>query len=139
MAAGETGRGWAYIKVRYNTLMIFELFRWWYGAGWRKMLHSVVAAPTAVERNFSVAILLDTLFAPWKRIVSVQGRSLDTKVQAMFDNLVSRLVGFVVRLFVLLTAALSIVFTMIGSVIVATVWPFVPVLIIFCAFKGIAG
>src|SRR6266702_882635 len=119
--------------------MIFEFFRWWYGAGWRRMIRGVGAAPAAVERNFSVAILLGTLFAPWKRIISVQGRSLDTKVQAMFDNLISRLVGLVVRLFVVFAAWIWIGVTFAGSVVVAIVWPLVPLLIIFCAFKGATG
>jgi len=119
--------------------MIFEFFRWWYGAGWRRMVHGIVAAPAMVERNFSVTILLGTLFAPWKRIISTQGRSLDTKVQAMFDNLVSRLVGFVVRLFVLFAAGISIGLTFAVSVVVAIVWPLVPLLIIFCTFKGATG
>ena len=119
--------------------MIFELFRWWYGAGWRKMAQGIINAPAAVERNFSVTILLNTLFAPWKRIISTQGRSLDAKVQAMFDNLVSRVVGFVVRLFVLFAAAISIAVTTLTSLALVIIWPLVPALIIFCVYKGIAG
>ncbi|HSX08163.1 MAG TPA: hypothetical protein VLG11_04695 [Candidatus Saccharimonadales bacterium] len=119
--------------------MIFELFRWWYGAGWRKALRAITAAPAAVERNFSVIILLETLFSPWKRMTSVKGRSLDAQMQAMLDNLVSRLVGFFVRLFVLFAAGLSMLVTAVFSIAVAVVWPAVPLLIIACVYKGITG
>ncbi|HKR82042.1 MAG TPA: hypothetical protein VJR27_03500 [Candidatus Saccharimonadales bacterium] len=119
--------------------MIFELFRWWYGAGWQKMIHNITVGPVSVERNFSVAILLETLFAPWKRMITVSGKALDARIQAMLDNLVSRCVGFFVRLFVLIAAALSIAGTFVAAVAVAAAWPLVPALIVYCAVRGITG
>jgi len=127
------------VIMRYNTLMIFELFRWWYGTGWQKIIHGIVRAPAAVEENFSVGILLGTLFAPWKRMVSAQGRSLDQKVQAMLDNLISRFVGFFVRFFVLIAAAVGILVAFIGSAMLTVVWPLVPPFIVYCIARGIVG
>lgn len=120
-------------------LMIFELFRWWYGAGWQTMIRNISAGPVSVERNFSVAILVNTLFAPWKRMTTVSGKALDARIQAMLDNLVSRCVGFFVRLFVLIAAGVSILITFILAAVMAAVWPLVPALIIVCAVKGITG
>jgi hypothetical protein len=120
-------------------LMIFELFRWWYGAGWQTMIRNIKQGPISVERNFSVGILVNTLFAPWKRMTTVSGKALDARVQAMLDNLISRCVGFFVRLFVLIAAGVSILLTFIMAIIIAGVWPLVPALIIFGAVKGITG
>lgn len=119
--------------------MIIELFRWWYGAGWRKVGLGIGNAVGNVEQHFSVGILARTLFAPWKRIVSYSGRGLDAKLQAFLDNLVSRLVGAFVRGLVLLTAVIMLAVVAATMLVLAVVWPFVPLLIIGLAVKGVIG
>ena len=86
---------------------------------------------------FSISTLLRTLFAPWRRIVSYPGASLDDKLRAMLDNLVSRGVGFVVRLFVLLAVAVLAVVIIIVDVVQIVAWPLVPLLIIGGVVMGL--
>jgi hypothetical protein len=90
-----------------------------------------------VSLAFSTPTLLKTLFAPWKRI-QYTGKGLDAKMQAMVDNLVSRTVGFTVRLGVLIAALVMITGSVILSTAIALAWPFIPLLIIVCIVKGIA-
>ncbi len=123
----------------YNALMILELFRWWYGAGWSRVLHGVGRSVVGVERHFSVGILARTLFSPWRRIVSYGGRGLDAQFHAAMDNLISRLVGGFVRGFVLLAALVAMAFTGVSVTVLAIIWPFVPPAIVFLAVKGITG
>jgi len=119
--------------------MIFEILRWWYVSGWVQAIRRITEHAGRVERIFSFSILLKTLFAPWRRIISLPGRGLDAKVHAALDNLVSRCIGFVIRSTVVLVAAIVIVITMILGALVAILWPFIPIAIIVFMIKGIIG
>jgi hypothetical protein len=119
--------------------MFLEFVAWWYGAGWLDITHRIGRRVVSILQLFSVSILIATLFSPWKRIISPPGKSIDQILRGMLDNLVSRTVGFFVRLFVLTTAFLmTTIATVIGFVAVV-VWPLLPLGIIFCLFKGIIG
>jgi hypothetical protein len=118
--------------------VIIELLRWWYGPGWILAFKRINTRTAGVASAFSAGTLLKTLFAPWKRI-QYSGRSFDAKVQAVIDNVVSRTVGFTVRLMVLIAAVVMIIGSLILSTMIVLVWPFVPLLIIFSIFKGISG
>jgi hypothetical protein len=125
--------------MRYNGLMIFELFRWWYGAGWVRTARSSAGWVRNVERAFSAGILVQTLFAPWKRIVTVGGRSFDARLRALGDNFVSRCIGFVVRLFVLIGAGCSLVAAALASMVALVVWPALPLACLYFLVRGIIG
>lgn len=116
--------------------MILELLRWWYGPGWRLAFQRIGVRTHNVAMAFSVPTLLKTLFAPWRRIVTVGGKSIDAKMQAAVDNLVSRLVGFVSRCMVLLTALIMTVGTFLVGSLIAIAWPLLPVAIVICILKG---
>lgn len=118
--------------------MIIELLRWWYGPGWIQSFRRINTRTAGVAHAFSAGTLLKTLFAPWKRI-QYTGKSFDAKMQAMMDNLVSRTVGFTVRLLVLITAVVMIAGSLVLSVSIVVAWPLVPILIIYSLFKGIVG
>jgi len=90
-----------------------------------------------VELSFSIGILLRTLFAPWKMIVTPPGRSLDDKFRAALDNLVSRTVGFFVRIFSLISAMVLLIGALLIGAVAAVAWPFIPVLVVLSAFKGV--
>jgi hypothetical protein len=117
--------------------MIFEMLRWWYGSGWMGALKRIGTWTRGVEHAFSVSVLLQTLFAPWRRIISAAGRGLDAKMRAGLDNLVSRAVGFVIRSFVLLAATVSMLVTFLAGLVMALVWPLLPLLVIFFLVKGV--
>lgn len=119
--------------------MIFEILRWWYVSGWVQAIHRITEQAGRVERIFSFTILLKTLFAPWRRIISPPGRGLDAKVHAALDNLVSRCIGFVIRITVILVAAIAIVIATLLGILVAILWPLIPIAIIAFMIKGIVG
>ena len=86
---------------------------------------------------FSVGLLARTLFAPWRRLTNVPGTGASTRLQVLGDNLISRLVGFVVRLVVLLTAGLSTILLTLGTIIEIIVWPVLPVAAVVCIVWGL--
>ncbi len=117
-------------------MMILELFRWWYGQGWQLVFKRAEQRMLAVGQDFSVATLLRTLFAPWRRIMTYPGSGLDAHLRAMVDNFVSRCVGFVVRISVLLAVAVIAILTLVVGLLQVLLWPLVPLAIIASLIKG---
>ena len=118
-------------------MLIGEFFKWWYGAGWARAAKDAVDLVKKVELSFSLSVLLRTLFSPWKMIVTEPGRSMDEKMRAMLDNLVSRTVGFFVRIFSLFAALVLMFMAVIVGVVISVSWPLLPLLIILSAVKAV--
>jgi hypothetical protein len=119
--------------------MLFELVSWWYGTGWTGTLHRVENRVEGVWRMFSVGILVRTLFAPWRRITTPAGKGIQQLFRSMIDNLVSRVVGFTVRIFVLIAAIIVTFLAVIFGIVAALAWPMLPLLAIAALVKGIIG
>ena len=119
--------------------MLFSFFVWWYGPGWVGAMQDVRRRTEGVSHSFSVAILLKTLFAPWRRITSTPGAGIDAKFRAMIDNLVSRAVGFFVRLIVLITALLLSGLTAVFFTLIMIVWPLLPFLVLYSLVRAVTG
>jgi hypothetical protein len=123
----------------YNRLMILAMLRWWYGTGWIQAAHRISLWTKGVERAFSVSILAQTLFSPWHRIVSVGGKTMDDKMRAAIDNLISRLVGSAVRGAVLIAAFFSMLGVFLVAVFIVGIWPILPVSVIYFLVRSITG
>ena len=119
--------------------MLIMIFKWWYGPGWAQAFRNIKTHTLGVSRSFSIPILLRTLFEPWRRVITYPGRTLEDHIRSYIDNVVSRLVGFIVRLTVLFSAGLLTVITALTYCLLAIVWPLVPLLIIFCIYMGVKG
>jgi hypothetical protein len=118
-------------------MLFLEFFQWWYGDGWRDAAKNGIGLVNKVQLTFSIPVLLSTLFSPWRRIITSPGRSLDDKMRALLDNLVSRAVGFFVRLFSLIAALVLALLAAVAGGIIALAWPFVPLIIIVCFWKAL--
>jgi phage-related minor tail protein len=118
-------------------MLFLEFFKWWYGAGWAQAAKGAVGLVKKVELSFSISVLLKTLFSPWKRIITIPGRALEDKLSAMLDNLVSRTVGFFVRIFSLVTAVLLMTIASVVGVVIAISWPLIPFLIVLSVIKAV--
>lgn len=120
--------------------MLFKQFLvWWYADGWLAVAESLGRRTRGLNEAFSVKALLRTLFAPWRRIISYPGASLQAKFQASMDNLFSRVVGFVVRIFVLLAAGLALVFITLATLVETPAWPLLPLAVIGFIIMAIVG
>jgi hypothetical protein len=118
-------------------MLFLEFFKWWYGAGWAQAAKGGVNLVKKVELSFSISVLLRTLFAPWKMIVTPSGRSLDEKMRAFVDNLVSRTIGFFVRIFSLIAAIILTAGAAFVGLTIAFFWPLIPLIIVLSAYKGV--
>lgn len=76
--------------------------------------------------EFSVPILVRTMFSPWRRIVSLGGGSIGMRFRAVVDNVVSRFVGLTVRLLALTAALVLMGLAAVLGAVTMLVWPFLP-------------
>ena len=120
-------------------MLILSFFSWWYGRGWRQVFDSFNPRLSNINAAFSVNQLLRTLFAPWRRIITYPGASFGDKMRAWGDNLVSRFIGFIVRMGVLIAAVLVIIVTVILTIAEMIMWPLLPVAIPILIIAGLAS
>lgn len=118
-------------------MLMLSFLSWWYGRGWKTVFNSLGPRLKGVANNFSVSQLLRTWFEPWRRIVSYPGASLDAKIRAWGDNMVSRAIGFVVRSGVLIGACLAFVLVSIFTILEVIAWPLLPLAIPGCLIAGL--
>ena len=87
---------------------------------------------------FSIPILLKTLFAPWKRdVLSTQNLSLNEKMRMGVFNLMSRLIGAVIRLFTIFFGLILTLLLLIFGIIVIIIWAFLPFILLIGFIYGI--
>ena len=111
-------------------MLIISFFHWWYGAGWKQQFVDYRTRVERISELFSIDILLKTMFSPWKQIVTHAraDQSFKAKQAAFVDNIVSRVVGFFVRLFTLITGVVAILAVVIFGFILVLLWPIIPIL-----------
>lgn len=122
-------------------MLIISFFAWWYGAGWRRVISGGLHRLARVAEFFSMGLLLKTLFSPFKQISAggVRG-GLNVQFRAFIDRLVSRFVGFFVRIGVLLAGIVSVGIIFIFRLIITLIWPlvpFLPLVLIVSFFVGV--
>jgi hypothetical protein len=135
----NTNWGAFYTWCYNNLMLVLSWFAWWYGRGWAMAMGGVGHVLGMIGDSFSVPILIRTLFEPWKRIVSMPGASLEAKMQAFGDNIVSRVVGFSVRMTVLTTAGLLATSVIVLGSAWIVLWPLIPFVTFALIVKGILG
>jgi hypothetical protein len=118
-------------------MLAVAFVRWWYGAGWKQVMANVQLRLKRTADSFSIQTLVRTLFAPWKRIISTPGSGIDAHLRAIGDNMVSRAVGFTVRLTVLFTAGLCLLVLWVAGILQIILWPVVPLAAVGLIIRGL--
>ena len=120
--------------------MIAGLFSWWYTDGYRLFASKIWTKLGDTADFFSIGSLLKTLFAPYRQIsANASGTSIDDKFRAFLDRLVSRLVGGVARLGIVLFGLIVLFFQLIFSLISLIFWPLLPVAPVICLILTLTG
>lgn len=119
-------------------MLALSMLSWWYQKGWATVFYSFKKRTNYVLSTFSVLTLIRTLFSPWRRIISFPGQSIRAHIYAGMDNLISRVMGFFVRLLVLIGALVVLVFVSLLTLIQMIVWPFIPPAFITFMILGVA-
>lgn len=105
-----------------------DFFIWWYSDLLDRFIKIIRYFLIIVWDTFSIGLLLNSIFAPWRQdIIRAKNAPLNVKIQFLVWNLISRLIGFVVRFFVIMVgfAACFLVLILSGiGIIVYLVLPF---------------
>lgn len=123
-------------------MAISEMIIWWYAKGWSVFIQKLRTFLTNTIDFFSMDSLLRTLFQPYRQISAATANadsSLDLKFHMFIDRLVSRAVGFVTRLFLLIFGLGIIVVGGLTSLILIIIWPLIPLLPIVGIVLGLTG
>ena len=117
-------------------MFIVGLFSWWYGAGWVRCISAVRGGLASIYDYFSLDLLLRTLFSPFRQISagSVRG-PIGVQLRAMLDNLISRVIGAVVRTIVIIVGTITLLISCFLGLLRIVVWPLIPLLpVVFVIF-----
>jgi hypothetical protein len=111
-------------------MVIWLSLRWWYGAGWQWAIkRAIVERLQWCNQTFSITALIRTLFAPFKQTHSQPGGSIDIRLHAFFDNVISRFVGFFARLFIIFAGLFIGLLALMSGFVFVALWPLAPLAI----------
>lgn len=111
-------------------MFLVGLLSWWYGRGWLSQLNRTNSHWRSTVEYFSIGQLFATLFSPFRQISAGNTNSPNPMVaiRALFDQLVSRLIGGIVRSFTILIGVMAIILQFVYESIILVLWFFVPVI-----------
>lgn len=123
-------------------MAIAEMFIWWYSHGWLVFMRRLRSTLSSITDFFSMSSLIRTLFKPYRQIsasTASSSASLDLRFHMFLDRLVSRVIGFISRLLLLIAGTIIIIIGGIFSLLLIILWPFIPLLPIVGIILTITG
>ncbi len=111
---------------------------WYYTTAIRNILSLWMNAMWFVTHFFSIPLLTKTLFAPWKRMTDEYRRTGIEEILATFImNVMSRVFGATVRLFILACGIVSLLVTTLMLFVVVATWVVLPVVSAYLILYGV--
>ena len=113
-------------------MLVLDLLSWWYSRGFSELINGLKERLRDAADFFSIRLLMQNFFSPYRQI-SAQGTSSSAendRMPAFLDSLISRVVGTVVRLFVLLAGIIVIVLQITVGVVMIMIWPLIPMTVV---------
>lgn len=91
-----------------------------------------------IYNYFSLGHLLGSLLAPFHRDVRSKGLGFDPQVffMSLAENLVSRIVGFCIRIVIIFLGLIAMFFTVLGAVLFYLGWLVAPAAVVLFIFTG---
>lgn len=108
-------------------MVITSLLRWWYVDGWLEQFTRIKWLFIKVADRFSIGLLFKTLFAPFRQISADETAKTDGGViNVVIDKLISRMIGGVMRLTMIIVGTITLAILLVVSVIRLVIWPIMP-------------
>ena len=108
-------------------MLAISFFEWWYSRGWSIYFQGFLARLHDTADSFSIGLLFKTLFQPFRQISTTTGKK-STASEKIIDALVARLVGFIVRLFIIIAGIILMALLLVGGMILGILWPIIPLM-----------
>lgn len=114
------------------TSIISDYFHWHYGRAFGELFHVWLNFLWFIVHFFSLPQMSQSLFSPWKRMTEEKhgGFSFEGLATYIIVNLLSRLVGFLMRGSVILLGLIALFLTIAGGFVTILLWFTAPVAII---------
>ncbi len=113
---------------------------WWYAAGWRQLVARRVDGLAATADYFSIGLLASTLFSPFRQISAGNVRGpLPLQVRAFFDKLISRVIGAIARLILIVIGIIAMILQGFFAGVSILMWAVVPLLPVIGAIAAFIG
>ena len=123
-------------------MIIIELLSWWFTSGWGTFVEKLKNNFLNLADFFSMSSLIRTLFQPYRQISAgsaASDASLDLKFHAFTDRLISRCIGFVSRLLLLITGTIIMLVSGTVGLVLLITWPLIPFIPIAGVILTITG
>jgi hypothetical protein len=119
--------------------IVHHYLTWHYSRAFLEIFHVWLNLMWFVVHFFSIPLLLRSLFSPWKRISEGRGDkwSLEDLAGYLVIGLVSRIIGFVLRLSIIVVGLISLFIVVFGGFAVYVFWLAAPLVIIGLLASGI--
>lgn len=120
------------IKTFINNIVLIQWVDWrWRDvpkgilSGWKNFIYFGLD-------YFSLPLLLKTFFSPWRRYYwsYEKGFKIIKHLEVFFSNSLSRILGAIVRSFLILTGIVTVVFILLAGLLVFIGWLILPVILI---------
>lgn len=120
-----------------SSLVIF--LRWFFVKAPFEILHIGRNFLAWTWHFFSIGYFVPRLFSPWHRDITGYGRGFDLKrfLHVWGWNLISRVIGAVMRLITMIVGVLTVAFVILATFFAFLIWYFLPVLIPILFIIGI--
>ena len=112
-------------------MLAVSFLQWWYFKGWLIYFDGFRAKMRNMADFFSIGLLLRTLFQPFRQISANETGEkggLEGALIAFFDRLLSRFIGFVVRVCIIVAGIIIMTLQLVLGLALALLWPCVPLL-----------
>lgn len=121
-------------------MLILALFSWWYSAGWARFARRLAKRLLETLDFFSIGMLLKSLFAPYRQLSAGRVRGpVGVQLRAFADRLISRGIGALVRLAVIIFGLVMTIVIIIFELLFLLLWPMLPLLPIIALVIMIGG
>jgi len=115
-------------------IIVLQFWSWYYTGAVRNLIKTWRNFIIFVREYYSIPLLLKTLFYPWRRDITKYGRGFSIKnfLGTLSFNLISRSLGFFVRIFIIVLGFICLLGVIILGALALIVWLILPfVLLIF--------
>jgi hypothetical protein len=122
-------------------MFLVGILSWWYSEGLKNRFQIIQERFSATSDFFSIDLLFTTLFSPYRQISAEGSNSpiLNDKLMDIADKLVSRVIGAIVRIFMIVFGLVAIVVQIIFGLLTIIIWLVIPLLPVIGLILAVLG